>query len=150
MSTCRRWPRSRLSRLGPCSGCSGGTTRRLLHSRALASPFGFGRVTLIKASEDTRTEMPFVDDFDSPGILLNVVKAQTTVWFSARGIQLARSCWREHEPARWLCWSRPRLARGNVGLSSQAPYLSCSTAVDFQHVYNAAEARRSSNPLFAS
>src|SRR6516165_4972278 len=70
--------------------------------------FGFGRVTLTKASEDTRTEMPFVDDVDSPGVLLNVVKPRTTVWFSARGIQLARSCWREHEPARWLCWSRAK------------------------------------------
>jgi len=99
----------------------------LLHSRALASPLGFGRVTLTKALEGTRTEMPFVDDVDSPGVLLNVVKPRTTVWFSVRAIRFARSCWREHEPARWLCWSRPYLARGNVGLSSQARYLSCST-----------------------
>ena len=48
---------------------------------ALASPLGFGRVTLTKASEDSRTEMPFVDDVDSPGVLLNVVKPPTTVWF---------------------------------------------------------------------
>ena len=30
MSTLQAWPRSRLSWLGPCSGCGGGTTRRLL------------------------------------------------------------------------------------------------------------------------
>ena len=60
---------------------AGGTTRRLLHSRALASPFGFGRVTLTKAPEDARTEMPFVDDVDSPGVLLNVVKPWMSVCF---------------------------------------------------------------------
>jgi hypothetical protein len=78
------------------------------------SPFGFGRVTLAKASEDTRTEMPVVDDVDSPGILLNVVKSQTTVWFSARGARFARSCWREHEPARRLCWTRPRVSKRTI------------------------------------
>jgi len=43
-----------------------GNDAAVVASRAMASPFGFSRVTLTKASEDTRTEMPFVDDVDTP------------------------------------------------------------------------------------